>query len=112
MNRQIYHGWFTCSLFCTIGILQILPWKGSPALLSMITIMDFTYMFLLESVRAASDPNLQDINNLTRTADEWTEVEKTKLADLLNKSCTFVDAFDDPSIPHDTVFVFDGQRAP
>ena len=39
--------------------------------------------------------------------DEWTEVEKTKLADLLeDKSCIFVDAFDDPSIPHDTVFVF------
>jgi predicted GIY-YIG superfamily endonuclease len=97
-------------ILCTIDILQLLPWKGSPALLSMNTITDFIYMSLQESVRAASDPDLQEINNLTRT-DIWTEIEKKKLADLLDKSCTFVDAFDDLRIPHDAVFVF-GRRAP
>ena len=97
-------------VFCTMDHLQLLPFKGTPVLLSLYVVTDFTFHRLTQSVRANNDPALREIINLTRTI-HWDAKKKKRLAELLRKNITFLDSFDDPAIPTDAVFVF-GRKEP
>lgn len=97
-------------VLATIDILQLLPFRGTPVMLSMTMVTEFTFRELKESVRAASDRNLRELCNLARTAT-WTKRDETRFVQLLTDNCTFVDSFDSPLIPSDAVYVF-GRKAP
>ena len=97
-------------VFCTMDHLQLLPFKGTPVLLSLYVITDFTFLRLQQSVRAARDPILQEIISLTRTIN-WDNPRRRRLANLLRNNVIFVDSFNDPRIPPDAVFVF-GRKEP
>ena len=88
--------------------LQLLPFKGTPVLLSLYVVTNFTFHRLTESVRAGKDPALREIIQLTRTI-HWNTEKKNRLAQLLRENITFVDSFDDPKIP--PVYVF-GRKEP
>jgi predicted GIY-YIG superfamily endonuclease len=105
-------GQFMGGMFCvaTMDILQLLPFRGTPLLLSMNMITEFQFRELNESVRAANDPNLREICNLTRTA-AWTPALEQRFKQLLVSNCNFVSDFEDSRIPNDCVFVF-GRKAP
>ncbi len=76
----------------------------------MYIITEFSFFRLLESVRAANDPNLQQIIRLTRLS-VWTVPDEQLFMQLLEENCTFLDNFDDPRIPNDAVYVF-GRKDP
>ena len=97
-------------MYCTLDHLQLMPFSGTPAMMSMYVVTEFDFFALNESVRAASDPALQEICKLTRTLT-WEDAKKERFRDLLTKHCTFVPSFDDPRLPADAVFVF-GRKAP
>lgn len=97
-------------VYCTLDHLQLLPVRGTPALLSMYVINEFSFFLLKESVRASNCKFLREIGLLTRTFD-WTDDIKLRLAALLREHCVFVENFDDPRIPEDAVYVF-GRKAP
>ncbi len=90
--------------------LHILPFKGTPILLSLYIVTDFTFHRLIESVRANNDPALREIIGLTRTM-QWSDQKKQRLAALLRENIVFLDNFDDPAIPADAVYVF-GRKEP
>ena len=106
-NSQFMGGLF---VFCTIDHLQLLPFKGTPVLLSMYVITDFTFIRLVESVRAAEDPALRRIIAITRLSN-LTNRDKKELRDLIANNCNFVRDFQDEKIPQDAVFVF-GRKEP
>ena len=97
-------------VFCTMDHLQLLPFKGTPILLSLYIVTDFTFHRLIESVRANNDPALREIIGLTRTM-QWSDQKKQRLAALLRENIVFLDNFDDPAIPADAVYVF-GRKEP
>ena len=97
-------------VFCTMDHLQLLPFNGTPVLLSLYVITDFTFRRLVELVRAANDSKLCSIIQLTRTT-HWTKHHKEELAVLLRQNISYVDTFDDPRIPNDAIFVF-SRKAP
>jgi predicted GIY-YIG superfamily endonuclease len=97
-------------VFCTMDHLQLLPFRGTPILLSMYVITDFKFIRLQESVRAANDPVLRDIIRLTRLTS-WAPKDQKLFTTLLENNCIFVDSFEDPKIPNDAVFVF-GRKEP
>ena len=97
-------------VFCTMDHLQLLPFHGTPVLLSMYVITDFTFIRLVESVRAAKDAALRAIIQYTRLT-YWTKNDEHNFAKLLENNCLFVKTFDDPLIPNDAVFVF-GRKEP
>jgi predicted GIY-YIG superfamily endonuclease len=97
-------------VFCTMDHLQLLPFKGTPVLLSLYVVTDFTFHRLTESVRASNDAALREIIDLTRTI-HWNEEKKLRLAKLLQENIIFLDSFDDPAIPADAVYVF-GRKEP
>jgi predicted GIY-YIG superfamily endonuclease len=97
-------------VFCTMDHLQLLPFKGTPILLSLHVVTDFTFHRLTESVRANNDPALREIINLTRTI-QWNNSKKLRLTKLLQENVNFLDSFDDPTIPADAVYVF-GRKEP
>jgi predicted GIY-YIG superfamily endonuclease len=105
-------GQFMGGMFCvaTMDVLQLLPFHGTPLLLSMNMMTEFQFRELNESVRAANDPNLRELCNLTRTAT-WTPVLEQRFKELLVNNCNFVSDFEDSRIPKDCVFVF-GRKAP
>ena len=94
----------------SIDIHQLLPFVGTPMLLSMNMMTEFTFSELNESVRAAKDPNLRRICQLTRTTT-WNDEKRQEFRNLLKANCNFVQSFDDPAIPRDAIFVF-GRKAP
>jgi hypothetical protein len=97
-------------VFCTMDHLQLLPFRGTPVLMSLCVVTDFTFYRLTESVRASRDPALREIITLTRTI-EWTSSKKRRLAELLREKLVYVDSFNDPTIPPDAVYVF-GRKEP
>jgi hypothetical protein len=97
-------------VFCTMDHLQLLPFKGTPILLSLCIVTDFTFHRLIESVRANKDQALREIIGLTRTM-QWSDQKKQRLAVLLRENIVFLDDFDDPAIPADAVYVF-GRKEP
>lgn len=98
-------------LICGTGdILQIISWKGTPSMLSMRMLTDFQFFELTQSVRAANDPILQRIMQLTRNCT-WTLPEETEFQELILQNCRFVPSFDDDSIPPHAVFIF-ARKAP
>ncbi len=97
-------------VYCTLDHLQLLPFRGTPALLSMYVVNEFNFWLLKESVRASYCPILREIGSLTRSF-LWTEEVKNRLAQLLRENCRFVADFNDPGIPEDAVYVF-GRKAP
>ena len=96
--------------FATVDILQLLPFRGTPLLLSMNMLTDFRFLELNESVRAANDQNLRRLCQLTRTS-QWTDQLENEFKNLVSQHCSFVESFDGSSIPQDAVFVF-GRKAP
>jgi predicted GIY-YIG superfamily endonuclease len=105
-------GAFMGGLFCiaTMDILQLMPWQGTPLMMSMNMISEFQFTELTQSVRAASDPALREICDLTRTT-VWTQSTEDRFRHLVSTHCNFVDSLDHPSIPKDAVYVF-GRKAP
>ena len=97
-------------VFCTMDHLQLLPVRGTPVMLSIYCITDFTFICLKESVRAFKDPVLQRIIELTRSPS-LSDNDKDELKDLIGENCHFVGSFRDKRIPKDAVFVF-GRKAP
>jgi predicted GIY-YIG superfamily endonuclease len=97
-------------VYCTMDHLQLLPFTGTPALLSLYVINEFMFVQLEESVRASNCPALREIGKLTRTTLSDDE-DKKRLSELLTQHCIFVPDFHDPSIPEEAVFVF-GRKAP
>ena len=97
-------------VFCTMDHLQLLPFKGTPILLSFYIVTDFTFYCLTESVQASNDPALRKIIDLTRTI-HWNAEKKLRLAKLLQENIVFLDSFDDPAIPTDALYVF-GRKEP
>jgi hypothetical protein len=97
-------------VYCTLDHLQLMPFSGTPAMMSMYVMTEFDFIALNESVRAANDPALQEICNLTRTLT-WDDTKKKRFRELLTNHCNFVSSFDDPTLPSDAVFVF-GRKGP
>ena len=106
-NSQFMGGVF---VFCTMDHLQLLPFRGTPVLLSIYVITEFTFVRLKESVRAADDLVLQKIIYLTRLP-QMSQEEKLELRELIGTNCNFVRSFRDKRIPTDAVFVF-GRKEP
>lgn len=97
-------------LFCTMDHFQLLPFVGTPAMLSMNIINDFSFISLNESVRASRDAALREICSLTRLRT-WNKNSRNRFRHLLYENCNFVSSFDDSTIPRDAVFVF-GRKSP
>jgi hypothetical protein len=96
-------------VYCTLDHLQLLPFHGTPVLLSMYVVNEFSFFRLVELVRAANDAALREIIRLIRLS-EWTAADKALFTQLLTDHCVFVQNFDDPRIPPDAVFVFGRKR--
>jgi predicted GIY-YIG superfamily endonuclease len=94
-------------LICSLDILQLLAIRGRPALLSPHMLTTFKFARLNHSVRAASDPNWQRIQKITRIMPtELTPEIIQEFQDLVRKNCTFVTSFDDPFIKKSALLVF------
>lgn len=96
--------------FGSLDILQLMPFHGTPFMLSMNVITDFHFRELTHSVRAANDIHLQRICELSRTI-RWTQNEEKEFQTLITDNCNFVNDFHDPMIPKDAIYVF-GRKAP
>lgn len=97
-------------VFGTIDVMQLMTFQGTPFLMSGFILTDYQFVELTHSVRAANDPILQDICNMTRTR-QWTTNMKLRFEALLTTHCHFLDNFHDPRLPEDAIFVF-GKKAP
>jgi hypothetical protein len=87
-------------VLATIDPIQLRPIKGRPFLLSPFVLTCYRFSVLKHSVRAADDPFLQRIQNITRMlTHEYTPEIINKLSELLERHCTFVESWSDPSIP-------------
>jgi predicted GIY-YIG superfamily endonuclease len=106
-STQFMGGIFT---YCTLDHLQLMPFSGIPAMMSMHVVTEFDFIALNESVRAGKDPALQEICSLIRTS-AWDDSKTQRFRSLLTANCNFVPSFDDPSLPADAVFIF-GRKAP
>jgi predicted GIY-YIG superfamily endonuclease len=106
-NNQYMGGLF---IFSTMDVMQLLPWSGTPMMISINAVTNFMYRKLSESVRASQDSALREIQDLTR-CDNWNEENKARFSILVREHFTFVNSFDDPKIPTDAVFVF-GRKKP
>jgi predicted GIY-YIG superfamily endonuclease len=106
-STQFMGGVYT---YCTLDHLQLMPFSGIPAMMSMYVVTEFDFVALNESVRAGKDPALQEICRLIRTT-AWDATKTQRFRHLLTEHCNFVSSFDDPTLPTDAVFVF-GRKAP
>lgn len=96
----------------TYDIFQLPPINAVPPLLSPHMMTSFRFHELRHSVRAANDPPLRELQNLTRTLpDQWTNEKKNRFVELFTSICTFVDNFEDARIPTNAIYVF-GKREP
>jgi predicted GIY-YIG superfamily endonuclease len=86
-------------VLATIDPIQLRPIKGRPFLLSPFVLTCYRFSVLKHSVRAADDPLLQRIQNITRMlAHEYTPGIINELSELLERHCTFVESWSDASI--------------
>jgi predicted GIY-YIG superfamily endonuclease len=86
-------------LIATIDPLQLKPIDGRPFLVSPFVITCFRFSVLKHSVRAANDPFLQRIQDISRMlTHEYTPEILAEMSELLRTHCTFVDSWSDPHI--------------
>jgi predicted GIY-YIG superfamily endonuclease len=99
-------------LITTMDIMQLLPIQGRPPMLSCHMLTSFTFCRLQNSVRSGQDPDFCKLQKMTRLmAHEWNSSTENEFRDLFKRTCTFVNSFDDDSIPRMATYVF-GRKHP
>jgi hypothetical protein len=78
-NNQYMGGLFILS---TMDIMQLLPWSGTPLMISISAVTHFIYRKLSEPVRASQDSALREIQKLTR-CDDWNKDNKARFSMLV-----------------------------
>ena len=99
-------------LICTMDIYQLLPIRGRPPIMSSHMLTSFVYSRLQDSMRAATDTNLQRIQKIIcMLPHQFTDEVKTEFKELFKKTFSFASSFDDPALPRFATYVF-GKKAP
>ena len=95
----------------TIDEMQLKPIKGRPFLMSPFVLTCYRFSVLRHSVRAAQDPFLQRIQQISRMlSHEYTPEIIDEMAELIERHCTFVDSWSDSRITATMLRCF-GKRA-
>ena len=98
-------------IIATMDNMQLPPVHGRPPLLSPHMVTSFSFQLLSRSVRASRDPNLQEIQQLTRlTYNELQDSHIVRFRHLIKNCCTFVDNFNDPLLTSEKLRMF-GKRS-
>lgn len=97
-------------IISSMDILQLMPWQGTPIMMSINMIAEFKFHELVESVRAANCAALREICSLTRNIS-WSLEDIDRFSFLLSTSCMFLSSLVDSRIPEDAVFIF-GRHEP
>ena len=99
-------------VICTMDPLQLHPVSGRPALLSPHMITCFTVVELKHSVRASKDAILREIQGYTRKHPiQLTQDDIQRFRELIEKYCTFVRDWDDPTLTPNMLRVFGRKSA-
>ena len=98
-------------LVCTMDVLQLLPFKNMPCMMSHQLVLHYQYKALQHSVRAANDPNLLRLQDLSRTpGHKWDDAKSKEFQSIIETHCTFVPTFVDQSVPDNAIYVFARKR--
>ena len=99
-------------VFATLDECQLRPVDGRPPLLSPHILTSFEFCGLDYSVRAARDPDLRRIIDITRMPKRLrTAAVRREFKRLVATKCTFVDNWDDPRLTMDILRMFAKHRA-
>ena len=99
-------------VFATLDECQLRPVRGRPPLLSPHILTSFEFFGLDHSVRAAHDPYLRRIIEITRMPKRLrTPAVRQEFKHLIETKCTFVDDWDDPLLTMDLLRMFAKNRA-
>ena len=96
----------------TIDNNQLQPVHGTPPLVSPHILTSFTFLLLKESVRACTDPDLQEIQSFFRKPPAYiTDLDRIRFRWLIENKCTHVKSFDDDKITPTMFRVFGKHQA-
>jgi len=99
-------------VFATLDECQLRPVDGRPPLLSPHILTSFEFCGLEYSVRAARDPYLRRIIDITRMPKRLrTAAVRREFLHLIITKCTFVNDWDDPRLTMDILRMFAKHRA-
>ena len=99
-------------LFANIDECQLRPVRGMPPLLSPHILTSFEFCGLDYSVRAAHDPYLRRIIQITRMPKRLrTDTIRQEFKNLIETKCTFVDNWDNPLLKMDLLRMFAKNKA-
>ena len=99
-------------VFANLDECQLRPVRGLPPLLSPHILTSFEFCALDYSVRAAHDPHLRRIIEITRMPKRLrTQQVRQEFKNLIVTKCTFVDSWNDPRLDVDLLRMLAKNRA-